>query len=519
MNWKRREPAFDSTQLQGNAYYISPNGNDENSGKTPQEPWQTLDKINAYPFAEGDAVLFERGGEWRGCITAQSGVTYADFGTGALPVINGSAQNYAKPELWQATEHLNVWKCTEKLHNVGVIAFDHSNELGNYGEKYGTILFRAAADKAFYEARGGREFDAGDLSHDLQFFSDLKTDELFLYSEGGNPGERFSSVEIGEQKHLFKIGAQWRGHDITLDGLRFRYTGAHGVSGGGVGTYNITVRNCVFDWIGGSVLNRDALYGNAVEMYGEVRGFTVENNWCYQIFDTGITFQASSRCESDVNFADIVIRNNLVEYCHWAIEYYNQPYSKGDASYARTVKNVLVENNTCRMGGMGWGLADRVDFVEPGTAQAASATLLCSWGLPQKTESFVVRGNVFDRCKGFLGLIQYLPGGDSQVAFSNNLYIQNAGWQLGKYHDARIDKRLFGESAQTRTDIAEDILCSILGDRSGTVVIVNGQPKIGDPVQYEFFTASGIQSSGKMNFSISVDDYRPFAGGVLTVHA
>ncbi len=519
MIWNRRKTPFDVGQVQGTVYYISPAGKDSNSGRSPDEAWQTLKKLNSFVFSFGDAVLFQRGGMWRGGITAQSGVTYADYGEGELPIINGSAQDYGKAELWSATELPNVWKCTKALHNVGLIAFDQSTELGKYQEKYGTILFHATADKRFYEARGGRELDAADLSQDLQFFSDLKSDELFLYSEKGNPGERFSSIEIGEQKHLFKVGNDWRGHDVTLDGLRFRYTGAHGVSGGGVGTHHITVRNCVFDWIGGSVLNRDALYGNAIEMYGEVQHFTVENNWCYQIFDTGITFQASSRLDSDVDFSDIVIRNNLAEYCHWAIEYYNQNYTRDDAVYSRTVKNVLIEDNICRCGGMGWGLADRYEFVEHGTAQAASATLLCSWGLPEATENFVVRRNVFDRCEGFLGLIQLLQGGDREVRFERNVYMQSEGKQLGKYHDERIDARLFGERSQARPEIAQDILSNLLKDESGTVVILRGELPFDATVHYHFVGVDGNVQEGTMVLSVKNQDYEKFAGGILTVYA
>ncbi len=510
----------DLSHVTGTVYYLSPTGNDASAGTSPATAWRSLEKINGYSFSKGDAILFLRGGMWRGCITAHSGVTYSSYGEGALPIINGSSQNYAEPALWEATDIPHVFLCTKALKNVGIMAFDHSDALGVYDELYGTILFHAPSDQEYYEARGGRALDASDLSQDLQFYNDLKTGELYLYSENGNPGERFSSIEIGEQRHLFKIGGDWHGHDIVLDGLRFRYTGAHGVSGGGVGCHDITVRNCVFDWIGGSVLTSDALYGNAIEMYGQVQNFTVENNWCYQIFDTGITFQASSRCESDVNFENITIQNNLVEYCHWAIEYYNQPYTKTADSYARTVRHVRISNNTCRMGGMGWGLGDRTAFLSVGTAQAASATLLCSWGLPDDTEDFVVSGNVFDRCEGFLGLIQYLPGGDRAVVYSDNLYVQSKGAAFGKYHDSRIDARLFGARAAAIEEIVADIKTNILKDAEGTAVILDGTATAGKPVRYEWLPERGARQSGTLVLPEPIENIKnTFSGGVLTLYS
>ncbi len=512
--------SFALSGISGTVYYISQNGNDAANGLSAETAWCSLEQINTFDFQEGDAVLFERGGMWRGTITAKSGVTYASYGIGEMPIINGSSLNYAAPVLWEETSDPHVYRCTLPLKNVGIVAFDHSDRLGIYNELYGTILFHAPADTAFYEARGGRALDQTDLCRDLQFYSDLASETLYLYSEKGNPGERFSDIEIGEQKLLFKVGEDWHGHDITLEGLRFRYTGAHGVSGGGEGCRNITVRNCVFDWIGGSVLTRDALYGNAIEMYGQVQNFVVENNWCYQIFDTGITFQASSRCEHDVRFENIRIEHNLVEYCHWSIEYYNQPYTKTGDVYARSVKHVHIAHNICRFGGMGWGLADRMDWIAPDTAKAASATLLCSWGLPDETEDFLVYNNVFDRCDGFLGLIQYLPGGDREVRFSNNIYIQNKNAQLGKYHDARIDARLFGEKARACTELALDIKMNILADTEGTVLILDGDILGGTPVRFEWVGNDGTCCSGIAEPVGDVQDLKKqFAGGVVTLFA
>jgi len=43
----------------GTTYYVSPSGNDDNSGTSPSEAWKTIDKVNSVTFSPGDSILFE----------------------------------------------------------------------------------------------------------------------------------------------------------------------------------------------------------------------------------------------------------------------------------------------------------------------------------------------------------------------------------------------------------------------------------------------------------------------------
>ena len=47
-------------------YYISPTGDDNASGASPSEAWQTLDRLNSQTFTPGEKIRFERGGHWLG---------------------------------------------------------------------------------------------------------------------------------------------------------------------------------------------------------------------------------------------------------------------------------------------------------------------------------------------------------------------------------------------------------------------------------------------------------------------
>ncbi len=77
-------------------YYVSPSGNDANNGLSPSSPWQTVARVNASHFNPGDAILFQRGGQWHESLDAPSSgapgnpITFADYGTGAKPKFWGS---------------------------------------------------------------------------------------------------------------------------------------------------------------------------------------------------------------------------------------------------------------------------------------------------------------------------------------------------------------------------------------------------------------------------------------------
>lgn len=79
-------------------YYVSAAGADGNPG-TASAPWRTLAKVNATSLAPGDRVLFRRGDAWAETLRPSASgaqgnpITYADYGSGALPMITGASNN------------------------------------------------------------------------------------------------------------------------------------------------------------------------------------------------------------------------------------------------------------------------------------------------------------------------------------------------------------------------------------------------------------------------------------------
>lgn len=87
---------FLALPLSATTYYVDCNGSDSNNGTSSGTAWQTIAKVNGSTFVAGDSILFNRGCTWREQLTVPSGgtagspITFADYGTGAKPVINGS---------------------------------------------------------------------------------------------------------------------------------------------------------------------------------------------------------------------------------------------------------------------------------------------------------------------------------------------------------------------------------------------------------------------------------------------
>lgn len=107
------------------AYYVDPNGNDANDGKSPATAWKTLSKVSSTTFLPGDSILFLAGGTWSGQLSPQGSGTFGApiiitrYGTGTDPVINGNGTSAASVQFTdQSYWELNHLEITN--YNTGV---------------------------------------------------------------------------------------------------------------------------------------------------------------------------------------------------------------------------------------------------------------------------------------------------------------------------------------------------------------------------------------------------------------
>ena len=442
--------------ISGKTYYVSQNGNDNNDGLSPATAWKTIQKVNNSPISCGDAVLFERGGIYRGMVMCDSYVTYSAYGDGPKPVITCSPENGAGKEKWSLLEGTgNIWVYYKELPETGLIVF-------NDGEDYSIKKVPSYINGKFMvRHKPDEEFDVRKHMHlNLTHFNEHKALNengtpdiapenlcpLYLRCDKGNPGEIYNSIEFAIRDHGFRVpGAR----NVTIDNVAIKYVGGHGVAAGTC--RGLTVKNCEFGWIGGGVQYYRGMdgtprqgqitrYGNAIEIYGGCYDYTCDNNYIYQVFDAGVTHQFSSGSPGDCKHINVHYTNNLIEYCTYSIEYFLGQNKDSDS--LRFQRDIYIENNILRYSGFGFG-EQRPEYDCP-------AAHIKGWdSFSALDENSFVRNNIFDRGRNMI-----IHVGTSQKhwlpIYNNNIFIQYLGETtstLGRY----------GKNPTTLTPYTENI--------------------------------------------------------------
>lgn len=407
-------------------YHFAEGGSDANDGLSPERPLQTIGRLNALDLKPGDRVLFRRGDLFRGAIKAKNGVTYAAYGEGdELPTICASKRDYADPKLWDRTDEPNVWRCTEKLHNVGIVLFDREPR-------------RIDGAPVVADMRLPKREEPFDkpvvLDADLTFRNLFREDRLELRSDKGNPGERFRHIEIGEHGHCLWINAD----DLLIENLHLTLSGSHGVGGSGE-RRNVTVRNCRIDWLGGSIIEGwrfgTVRFGNAIEIWGGCDGFYALGNRIANIYDTGVTIQCNDREDFVCRMENVLFASNVIDNCFWGLEYYNKNNAPG--SFTRNVRFV---GNLCRGTGRGWGCKGR----------EARAPAISIGETPEGSSGNVVEENSFLGSTGPLVTLRELVAKESW-SFRGNVYAQRPGGILVSREPRRTTFATSSEKVRAQT--------------------------------------------------------------------
>ena len=381
-------------------YYVSNSGSDSNDGLTPQTAWASLSKASSVSGNKRTPtyVLFERGGLWRGQLTAASYVTYSAYGTGDKPKI------YASPFNGGGSENVGKW--VEYSKNIWTYT---SSQLK---EDIGALIF----DDSSYASK---KMSIKGVTADLDFYHDYSRGVVYLYSTS-NPASRFKSIEFNIRQHIVVAKSY-----VTVDNLCLKFGGWHGVRSGNA--YGLTVQNCEFGWIGGSIQNPgadDTRLGNAVEIWGYCGDFTVVNNYIYQIYDAGITQQITLRDNNERKQENVLYSGNVIENCNYSIEYWITS-TNSNPSYIDTF---LIEDNL--MWYAGHGLCET-------RSDKANACHIQGWRFfdRNRATNFVIRENVMiDSLNQIINVYTTQvnkDGSSSMPMLNNNIMLNKAKGQFG----------------------------------------------------------------------------------------
>ena len=457
--------------FKGTAYYVSEIGNDDNDGLSPDTPWKTPERVSKATLSYGDAVFFKRGEIFRGHIDAQEGVTYSAYGEGKKPEIYGWYENFGGADNWECIdEEKHIWRLKKEIPDTGTLVF-------NDGEAHaiklvpsfvgGKFVIRDKHDTDFVfenEATVNLAFHQACVKEMVNGVPNISpsctnTGYVIIRSDEGNPGALYESIEILPKRNTFSCGGR---KNITIDNLCIKYCGAHGVGAGTI--EGLTVQNCEFGWIGGAIQHYNhgnparigyvTRYGNAVEIYGGCKNYTVDNCYFYQVYDAAITHQVDSSGRY-LEMNNIRYTNNLIETSTYSIEYF---LSFSDIADNKSfMRNVYIGGNFMIDCGYGWG-KQRYNPETPAHVK--------SWNSQNPAENYVIENNIF--CRSSHDLLQIgCINREGVPVMRGNIYLQKEG---GSFGNVAVNPP---QPRQAYVDAREITIRKGLGDETAEVYFID----------------------------------------------
>lgn len=397
-------------------YYIDfSHGQDECDGLSPERARKSYVDIELRP---GDTVLFKRGSFVRDKLYAKKHISYGAYGEGEKPTFCGST-DVSSTEDWIKTETENVWKCTKEIPgDVGNLLFN---------EKDCTATFRWRLEQLCAQ---GDFFDARCAVGDRASEKTSKT-ELYLYS-CENPAEFYSHIEAisYNTRQLVSLG-----DGMSFDSLRFINSGVHGMAGQG---NHITVKNCVFENIGGCAWSAaiEVRFGNAFEIWHRGNDILVDSCYFKNVYDSCITHQGpGDLTEATVNF---ICKNCTFDtYGMAAFEYRD-----------KLPINSSFTNNICLNAGCGFAMLGEDLPRKSEIWPQPMGHHIFMWRIPEASDGgdLVIKDNFFGYAPVGAAIYSIIsPETEAQVTLDNNKYTENAillnRWGGVNYNDLEAYKK------------------------------------------------------------------------------
>jgi len=445
-------------------YYVSPTGDDDNSGTSQAQAWHTTQRVNqaSNSFGPGDNVYFERGGTFRGKIIIQqsgnpgSPISIGSYGSGPKPIISGSLpiSNWTihSGNIWQATFSDPVKHLYSNGDLQTLARYPNSGWLRNDNGS-GTHIYDAALNQSNGYWTGAQavirstmwSYDVADINsynnsslnfdniyYNLQnyewgYFLQNKYEELdqageWFYDNSAqtiyfwapnNTDPNSLTIEAGTEE--LGVEVYWTRHDVKLENLHFKHQTGAGVriDGGS----DVEIDNCRFTDI-----------FKALSSYGDNDTFT--NNIVERTYGTAVHIIDDNTTISNNDFTDIAIFPGLGE-SNWG---YFGIKSDGDG-------NVISNNNLINIGYIGID-AKKDALIEKNFIQNSMDILNDGGGIAfDNADGMIIRKNIVVDLEGDL---------------------ESAAPDFGNYHPI-THGIYFGNSSIKNTIVEENTVANCLG--------------------------------------------------------
>ena len=323
-------------------YYISPNGNDQNDGLSPQTAWQTVCDLDQR-VPGGSTVKIERGGLYYGSFAIPSSddphcpTVITAYGEGDKPQLS-QYKVITREDAWtEVSPH--IWRV-----DLTDPTFVGGNMLGNArtGSNVGFLL-------ADGEIRGEKRWSVDELSPQewWQFYSDRDSGLLFVTANRNPCTYGTICVAVGGGIRL--------GNNCVVEDLDLFGGGTHGVTGN---VHNAVVRRLDVHDFGGAHLWTDSRphirFGNGMEFWSGGEDILIEDCKIYNIYDVGVTMQGFP--EEGKGWKRVVYRRNLFWGSQQSFEIWTN-----NAKSDEGMTDCRFEQNICIGSGLGWSYASRPD--------------------------------------------------------------------------------------------------------------------------------------------------------------